>query len=322
MRSLVLLLALLQPVPKPSLSQLTAVERQEDHFYGAIAGHGERVRVEWSLPAKAEFGNDITLTLRVFLSANPDELFAPDFVKLEGFSQLFSGISPSEKIEVDGTVTFTWKVRARNPGVFELPELKYRVYTPQAPIGKKFQTAFAKSIPFEAVAPVEKPAPAVPLEAPAEFFQLRTDSVRSAAPPRILWIALFTGVPLIAVVWIAGWHRLFPSSAKLALLRKNRAVRMALDRLAKAERSAEPTVESLAALRGYLIARRGLPPGAITPTEMEISLQSQPISVGRRQELVAYFTRADRVRFAPDSTESLSPASIRDFIVAWEGEAI
>ena len=322
MRSLALLLLLLQPGPNPSLAQLTAVERQEDHFYGAIAGNGERVRAEWNIPVKVELGSDMALTLRVTHSANPEELFAPDLSKIEGFPQLFSANGPPEKIEVDGVVAFTWKVRVRNPGSFEIPELKYRVYTPKAATGKKFQTAFAKSIPFEVVAPVEKPAPAVPLEAPAEFFQLRSESFRSAAPPRILWIALFAGLPLVALVWIAGWHRLFPSAAKLAVLRKNRAVRMALDRLAKAERSPEPTMETVAALRGYLIARRGLPPEAITPTEIESALESQPISTERRGELLAYFTRADRVRFAADSTETLSPVSIRDFIVAWEGGAI
>ena len=307
--------------PPTALGQLSPVERQQSDFYGAIAGTGPPVAVAWSLGAqKVSPGGDIELTLTVKNAVNPAELARPNLADRSEWKEMFGAV-----LDLPGRPAgeFRYRLRPRNPGRFELPIPKYRYYNPRLPDGRRFQVAFAQS-PVLVVEPpgsIVEPSVRIPLVAPTQFFEeLPSAAEGSESPPPILWWALLAAGVLAPPARVATWRRRNPDAARLAKIRRAKAVRAALDGLEKAERSSERAEYVAKIALRYLRERWRVPPSAQTPGEVTRALRTEGIDPDKLGEVEWLLKRCDEARFAPvdDNGVSLAVAA-RSLIVRWEG---
>lgn len=316
-----LLLVTVAVAPPPtSVEQIPVLDRPQDHFYGAIAGP-KRVEVWWEVtPAEVPLGESFSLSLVVANAVNPHELSRPPLLELSGFRELFSAVEPlpADAPTTSGEIAFRYRVTPRNVGTFCVPELTYRYYQPLAPEGRRTFTTRAEAIPFVVAKQAEVAVRPVPLVAPEELFDLRTDDgfSRHGGPGVWAWIGLFAGTVGVVVLWVVGWRVLFPDTARLAVLRRNRAVRTALDQLRKPRLSpAEVTIT----VRNYLIARHGLSFTAQTPAEVASGLTESGLPPERVKEAEELLRQCDAARFAGADNGALSPDRARAMIERWEG---
>jgi hypothetical protein len=300
-----------------SVEQIRAVERPQEHFYGAIADGPPRLRWELSTTS-APLGTPVTLTLVVQNVVNPYELTRPPLLELPGFRDLFSAVEdlPDEPNGSDG-VAFRYKVTPRNEGTWRVPELTYSYYARRAGEGSRTQTVYARqSAPFTVTKPPQEPATTAPLAAPDEFFERREGGAfaRGGGPPWWAWVALPAAGAVAAAGWVIGWRVFFPDAARLARVRRNKAVRTALDRL----RKGHPTAEQIAVtVRNYLITRWGLAFTAQTPAEVAAGLAQVGVSAERAAEAEGLLRACDAARFGGDTGVSANRAAV--MIERWEG---
>jgi len=314
-----------------SVDQIPVVERPQDHFYNAIAGSG-KMSVRWEVsPASVPFGSSFTLTLVVSNAANPHELTRPplahldkhpDLLKsLSRFPELFSAVEdlPDEPPSA-GEVRFRYKVTPRNEGSsLQVPELTYCYYQPRIlQPSRRTQTIHATAVQFTVTKPVVPPLPAVPLDSPQEFLSLRTDGLftRSGGPGVWAWAGLFAAGLVLLAGWVFGWRVMFPDAARLAAIRRNKAVRIALDRLRRPHVSPEDVAVTL---RNYLIARFGLAFTAQTPGEVSAGLAEVGLSPERAAEAEGLLRECDAARFAGPSDTGVSAKRVAEMIERWEG---
>lgn len=307
---------------RPSVKDLSPLDRQKEHFYGAIAG-ARRVAVTWTVsPASAPMGSDITLTLTVSNVSNPHELVAPPLADMPDLQRLFSTIELGQQPKPDppeSRVEFRYKVRPRNEGNFTIPELTY-VFAVHAGGRTQFQTTRAEAVTFSVTKPVVPKADPRPLDGPPSFFELREGRfVRSGAPGVGWWIGLFGGAIMIGFAWVFGWRWMYPDAARLARIRRNRAVRTALDRLRVAPKRADPLAETAAAFRGYLIGRYGVPYTAQTPHEIAGALQKLDFPAERITTAEQLLRESDAVRYGGAVHTLVTPAVVVALIELWEG---
>jgi hypothetical protein len=109
--------------------------------------------------------------------------------------------------------------------------------------------------------------------------------------------------PLLCEFWYVWWRWRRPSAAKLAALRRSRAVRHALDALARsdsADRIAQITTR-------FLHERVGLPTSAATALEIAAHLEAVRMAPTILEQAKVFFQRCDAARFGPqrDSGEEL-----------------
>jgi hypothetical protein len=264
----------------------------------------------------------MTLTLTVSNVINPTELTAPPLADFPEFQRLFSVIEPNPPTLDPATsrVVFPYRMRPRDEGKFQIPELKY-VFARRAGSPKQFRLdpAHAESVPFIVTKPVVPKAEVRPLDGPPEFFELRGGFARSGGPEATWWVGLFAGFGLIGVGWVAGWRRMYPDAARLARIRRNRAARVTLDRLRSAVKSPDPTAATAAAFRGYLTARHGIPFAAQTPQEVADSLRAVEFPADRVIDAEAILRGFDAVRYGGSTEQAASPTAVAALIERWEG---
>ncbi len=322
----ILLLVLSPAAPRPSVNDLSPVDRQRDDFYGAMSGGG-KVTAAWALSSdKPPIGSDLTLTLTVTNAANPHELSRPPLADRDDFRKLFAAIEdiPGPTPPPDAAkVEFRYKVRPRAEGAFRLPELKYLYYAQAAPPDRRFQTAFVVGVPFTVTKPPVSKSPVVPLDGPPQFFQVRNGSIfpPSGKPTAGWWAGLLGGAAVLTAGWVVGWRVWYPDAARLARIRRTRAVRVALDRLRAAARSPDPTAATAAAFRRYLHDRFGLPYSATTPAEVAAGLSELNLPPDRIAEAEELLRDCDAVRFAAAGDAPVSPDEAVRLIEQWEGVA-
>ena len=324
--ALVISTAITAQPTRPSVKQLTVVERTKEGFYGAIADAGPAVTATWNLSAKSvERGQPLTLTLIVRNAANPEELLVPKLRGKVEFDAVFTSIDDGiATLPAPGIVEIVYKVTPRNEGQHAVPELSYYFYRPGLPANKRFQLSRAEAIQFDVTAPIAVVAPPVPLDAPESFFALPTSiplNASTAGPSALAWFILWIALPVIIVAWILGWRRLYPDSARLAKIRRNRAVRVALDKLRQANATADPAATVAHVLLGYLCSRHGLPASAQTPVDVADALRILGWQEGRISEAEALLRDCDEARFSEVSrsaSESYPEIATR-LIETWEG---
>ena len=323
--SLFLLLSATAAVAQPPtrLDQIGAVARSQSDFYGAIAGR-ETVRVEWALSAPTvELGNSVKLTLTVRHAVNPRELMRPKLSQRPDFTALFSlleSVPEPPPAEDAKAVAFVYSLRPRAVGTIQLPTLKYLFFHPRAPKGREMQTRFLDPLTLIVTEPVTKLAPPIPLTGPESFFEPPSgSSSASSRVPLAYWLALALGAPFLLVAWVVAWRRLFPDAARLAKVRRNRAVRRVLDRLRAAHRKPDPAGETGAAFRQYLSARFGLSVVADTPAEVGDGLRALHFPPERVADAEKLLRRCDADRFAPKPSGSAVARNAARLIEYWEG---
>ncbi len=317
----VLVLALAGP---PSVGGVPPVERQTPDFYNALAVGPTGVQAAWSVdPPAVPVNGELTLTLTVRHAANPHELAKPDLRKLAAFTNRFQVLDRTDPPASpdDAEARFTPGLRPRSPAVRAVPSLKY-VYLRRDGESWRPLTTFARSVPITVTAPAAKPTPAaapVPLDAPEEFFTLAAEQPL-ANPGRYGWLLPVALVPFAVVAWVLLWRWLFPDAVRLAKLRRNRAARLALDRLKKARKATDPAGAAASAFRGYLSARFGMPPAAQTPAEVSAALRAVESPAEKAADAEAFLRACDAARFTPTPDHGLSlTMQAESLILAWEG---
>ena len=288
-----------------SVHDIPPIDRQTDDFYHAVSAGG-RVTAAWTAdPTAIPLGGDITLTLTVRGAANPGELVRPDLRKRPEFADRFQ--------ITDGPPatpgSFVYRLRPRSVGDTAIPSLKYRYYRPGYADGSRMMTAFVPSVPITVLPPEAPPSPPVPLDAPEEFFAAATSAVAWNIPPLLVWLPVALA-SVAAVGWYFAWRTWFPDAARRAVLRRNRAARTALARLAAARRTPDPAAAASIAVRDYLSARYGMPP-ADTPAEVAAALDHPEIVA-----VVEFLRACDAARFAVDRDTGLSLITRAEKLVA------
>ena len=305
-----------------SLDRLSPLERQQADFYGAIAGMGPAIAVEWRVePNRIELGGEVELTLIVRNAANPAELQRPNLTDKPEWKALFGAIQEVPAAAAE----FRWRLKPRNDGEFELPVPKYRYFNPRLPEGRRFQVAFAEAPKLSVRPPavVEVPQARVPLDAPPRFFEEVPQAAdQSAAPPASDWWALRAFGTLIPPGWIALWRWRNPDAVRLARIRRAKSVRAALDGLREAERSPDPGASVSGIVLAYLRDRWRLPYSARTPREAAHALGAAEFPPERIRDIESLLARCDEARFGGggDTGPSLVEAT-RNLIARWEGAA-
>jgi hypothetical protein len=269
---------------------------------GYYKARGPAVKARWSVD-RTSLREDESLiaTLTITGASNPAEIVRPDLAKIRAFADRF------QIEDVPGkSAVFVYKLRPRNAQVNRLPSLDF-FYDSGVKVGDPFKNARAAGFDL-VVIPVERPAAQPsPLIAPERLFKLETGSRVLEREPFVAgWyshlVLVLLGI-LTASGWYALWRRLYPDGARLAKLRRNRAMRRAADALARAD-SPEKVA---AAVLGYVRSRCPLPAGCETPSDVHAALRSADIPGAEAAE--AFLRRCDAARFAPSSDNAVSLAA-------------
>ena len=268
---------------------------------GFYKARGNPVAATWSVDRTTLPENEsITATLTIAGATNPQDIVRPDLAKIREFADRFQienvpGRSP----------TFAYKLRPRNAAVNRLPSMDFH-YDSGVKVGNPFKNARAKGIDLVVTAVAKaKPQP-VPLLEPDRFFEIESGShvleKQPFAAGWMAWLGLFLLGILIAAMWYIVWENLYPDGAKLAKLRRNRAMRRATDAIRRDDSAGAVA----AAVIGYLRSRCPLPAGCETPSEVGEALRSANIPAADAAE--EFLRRCDEARFAPKSDSALSLA--------------
>ena len=314
-RSLALLVALslAAPAAPPSVDAIPPVERPAEHFYGAIAGN-KPVRVRWEgVPASVPLGGSFTLTLVVEDAANPHELTRPPLMELADFRERFTAADPLPDERPGEDVRFRYRMTPRNAGRFEVPELEYASYRPTAPAGHRTDTTYAAGVSFTVTPSAVAVVPPVPVAGDDSLFTLRGGAGAGGGPGWGWWAGLVAVGAGGCVGWVVGWRVLSPDGVRLARIRRHKAVRVALDRLTRAE-SAE---EIGATVRAYLASRWGLAGGAQTPAEVAAGLIAAGVANEHAAEAERLLRDIDAARFG--GGEGVPASRAAGLVRRWEG---
>lgn len=308
----------------PSVDDLSALDRFSDHFYGAIAD-GPAVRVAWSIDPTVRIGDSRILSLVVSNAANPRELIRPDIKSDPRITAKFEVTDLDDPLPTSDSreVFFRYRLTPRPvPGDATIPMLKYK-YVRLNPAGGVWRfTAAAYPQPVKILPAAKVATETVPLEAPESFFAVEPVLRGVLNPGRFAWLIPVLLIPFAVILWVTVWRRIYPDAARLAAIRRNKAVRRALDRLTKAERAPDPAGESAMAVREYLVERFGVSPVARTPGELATAVVELGHSAEHAAKAEAYFRRCDAARFAAASDSGASLGSDgAALIAAWEGGA-
>ncbi|MFO0804087.1 MAG: hypothetical protein U0791_13315 [Gemmataceae bacterium] len=283
-----------------------AVANAQPAFFEPPAGfykaRGPAVKAAWSVDRTSLRENEtLTATLTIRGATNPADVVRPNLAKIRAFADRFQ----IEDVPGESPI-FVYKLRPRNAQVNRLPSLDF-FYDSGVKVGDPFKNARATGIDLTVI-PAEKPASQpTPLIAPERLFRLETGpQVLERSPFAagwLHWLGMFLLGVLAAGGWYAAWRRIYPDGARLAKLRRNRAMRRATDALARAGSAADVA----AAVIGYVRSRCPLPAGCETPSETDAALRSAGIPGAESAE--ALLRRCDAARFSPSSDNAVSLAA-------------
>lgn len=244
---------------------------------------GLAVKAEMAIePTELTLGQDATLTLTIRNTFNPQQIPRPDLRQHPEWARLFQIEDlPSPPPSANAPfVKFTYRLRPRAPGTWELPRLAYDYLTPQ---GKKNTTLTQKGLTLTV-----RPAEAEPASPSSLSFDPRwadvsrleeigADRLSPGLTGRGGMLALVLGAlaaPITAGLWWLLWRRCYPDAASRHRLRRRRAARQAWRAITQAPRDTDPARIIAHALRTYLQDRYGLPEQAVTPEEVRDALNA------------------------------------------------
>lgn len=301
-------------------AQLPLFEPQEGYY----KAKGTRVSATWSVD-RTEIPEDGTLlaTLTVRGVTNPREIVRPDLRKLKEFTEQFRSI---EDVGDGGgdekEVQFVYRLRPRNRDTNRLPGLDFFFLKPGGG-DKPFENARARGINLSVTAAAPKLAaklPPVAMTEPDTLFAITTGPVVTGSaqfvPGTWAWLALAAFGPLAAWAGVIAWRRIYPDSARQALIRRSRAARRALEAVAVAHKTPDPSAAITNAVLHYVRHRFPLPAGADTPTDLEAGLRAADVPALDAAVTAEFFRMCDEARFAPASDAAVSLPRAAAAIVA------
>jgi hypothetical protein len=291
----ILAFVFVQPPAKAPL-----VGRPNDGFYGAI---GEKVRLEMSIaPDEVEVEKPLILGLKILGADNFEMIERPDLRRIPEFATRFH-IDDLPDPSAAGARVFLYSLRPKNEQVHAVPPLLFRYFNPKL----KY---YAATAPQEELKLVVKPrAPTeggAPMQEPEFLYEALNESELLRRPdeeqPRFIWLAVALLVPIVVFeIWFLFWRRIRPDEAKLAQLRRSRAVRTALDALKLLVNVPQPelTDRVVGIVKTYMHDRFGLAVQTETPDEIVAELTRLNLPPTRIERARAFFRLCDAARFGP-----------------------
>ena len=308
---------------EPDTNDAPAIFQNREHFYNAISTGN--LTVTWSAtPKEIATDGELSLTLTVANAQNPQRIRKPNLRSIPAFAERFREIVdvPDEMPNV--AANFRYRLRPRRSGEIEIPGLRFDYYHPNAPEGREISTKYATAITVavrEAVIPV---SPVVPRPAAPERFLVWPSGMAgrssfSSGPGAMAWLAAIAAIAILTVAWVRLWRVRNPDGVRLANLRRNRAVRLALDGLTRAERTPEPAALVAKHLRDFLADRHDFHNLGTVPMDIERELRAAMVPDAKIANVVKLFRACDEARFGyrADNAQSLVTTA-RDIILNWE----
>ncbi len=280
---------------------VAASAQAQDPDYHA---QGNPITATWSVDHR-ELAEDETLlaTLTIRGATNPQEIVRPELGTMKAFTDQFRRIENGAESRA-GEVSFTYRLQPRDPKTNRLPSLDFPYSRPGE--SRPTQSTRVKGIDLVVTAAVPKPElkpPPVPMTDPEELFSITTGPQvlrrEPFSPSRSTWLALLLAGPLVGLTWFLVWRQLYPDAARRAHLQRTRAARRALETLRHSQDA------GIVVLR-YLRERFQLPHEAVTPADIESSLQGEKVSAENANAVEEFFRQCDAARFAPVSDSDLS----------------
>ncbi|HEY2911637.1 MAG TPA: hypothetical protein VGI99_15400, partial [Gemmataceae bacterium] len=214
---------------------------------------GARVTAAWTVDRDSvPLDGALTATLTIRGAVNPRDIVRPELanvVDADGRHPYVDRFQiedlPGPTVAADAReVPFVYRLRPRNRDIAKLPNLPF-VYDTGKKFGDPFQTTVAKGpkLTITEAAAESVPEAKTPLVAPEHLFHiesgpqllLREPFSASAAE----WWLLIAGCIAVAGLWYAAWRRVYPDGARLARLRRSRALRRATDAIRRANRTSD-----------------------------------------------------------------------------------
>lgn len=308
---------------EPDANDAPAIFQNREHFYNAISTGN--FTVTWSAtPKEIAADGELTLTLSVANAQNPQRIRKPNLRSIPAFAERFREIVDVPDAMPNAVVNFRYRLRPRRSGEIEIPGLRFDYFHPNAPEGREVNTKYATAITVtvrEAVIPVPTvpPRPAAP-----ERFLVWPGEIS----PRFqfggvgAWLSALAVIAILTVAWVRLWRVRNPDGVRLANLRRNRAVRLALDGLTRAERVPEPAALVAKHLRDFLADRHDFHNLGTVPMDIERELRTTTVPDTKIANVVKLFRACDEARFGyrVENAQSLV-ATARNIILNWEEPA-
>ncbi len=301
---------------QPPSAAPPVVGQPTEGYYGA---EGEHVGVEMSIdPKEVEVEGPLTLTLKITGADNPQSIKRPDLTKIRDFAERFH-IDDLPETSAGSVRIFEYRLRPKNDLVDAVPPLLFHYYNPKL---KQYQTTSPAKVLLD-VRPHSAPrGGGVPMQEPEFLFKVvdQSDIARLPASDAMQfgWLMAALLIPLVVFeFWYLMWRRMRPSAAKMAQIRRTRAVRTALDALKGLGGVEQPALADRSAeiVRTYVEHRFGLPAHTATPEEITAEFERLGMPPGRIERTKAFFRLCDAARFGPPEKQSDSVASAAEQLV-------
>lgn len=280
------------------LAEVTAplVGRPSAAFYGAV---GQKVHVTLAVSrSELQVEEETTFTIRIQGALNSAQLQRPDLRELDDYAAAFHIDDLDDGPEQPVMERyFRYRLRPKHERVLEIPALLYRYFQPD--LGYFATTVAEAALPLSVAPRNGAVHAAVPLEAPEFLFAIDSNaSVLSTSQSRAAWpwlVVAWLGPLGLCGGWYVWWRWRYPGGAKLARLRRHRAVRQVLDVLA-APGDADAVV---AAMHAYLQQRLDLPWQLQTSDAILEFLLTRNVAAHVRCQAERFFRACDATRFGP-----------------------
>lgn len=305
---------------EPEANDAPAIFQNREHFYNAISTGN--FTITWSAtPKEIAADGELILTLSVANAQNPQRIRKPNLRSIPAFAERFREIVDVPDEMPNTVANFRYRLRPRRSGEIEIPGLRFDYFHPNAPEGREVNTKYATAISVTVREAVAAVPPARPRPAAPERFLVWPSDVSPSFPFRGVgaWLIAIAGIAILTVGWVRLWRVRNPDGVRLANLRRNRAVRLALDGLTRAERTPEPAALVAKHLRDFLADRHDFHNLGTVPMDIERELRTTTVPDAKIASVVKLFRACDEARFGyrADNAQSLV-ATARGIILNWE----
>jgi hypothetical protein len=241
----------------------------------------------------------LTFTIRLEGVLYPQLATVPDLNSLEGFSGFQIETQPKVTSEANVCV-FSYRLRPRSVEVQEIPEMTFHYFDPardkpQVEARRKYGLVRSPAIALT-VKPVPKTEPRSPELSFPPYLMAPPTGAELLSQPNDLILERMALIlpPILMVAGCVFWYWRYPSFARQVKAKKNRAARIALNQLHKAEVQPDPLTFISAILRNYWADRLGGSSGQLPSTLPEPF--SQLVALNQQYHILWNILEQERFR--------------------------
>ncbi len=311
---------------EPDANDAPAIFQNREHFYNAISTGN--LTVTWSAtPKEIAADGELSLALTVANAQNPQRIRRPNLRSIPAFVERFREIVDVPDEMPNTVANFRYRLRPRRSGEIEIPGLRFDYFHPNSPEGREISTKYAIAISVMVRGAVIPVSPAVPRPAAPDRFLVWPSGISertsfSSGPSALAWLTAIAAIAILTAGWVRLWRVRNPDGVRLANLRRNRAVRLALDGLARAGRAPEPAALVAKHLRDFLADRHDFHNLGTVPMDIERELRTAKVPEAKIANAVKLFRACDEARFGlriGDAARLVTTA--QNIILNWEEPA-